>query len=462
MTNQNTVNLLAISLTSILLAGCAGEAETTIIETKSVVETPANSGNGQGSNSNDFLIDSMGRLAVMSFESDTISVLNIDDGNLLDNYSMQFAGIRMAASADSRYAVLSARDFDSIEFLDGGLWREDHIDHLHDSKQAPSMSDFALSGSRPTHMSAYNGKLAVFYDGDSESGIPASVHVVSDNDIASETTSPVSLAYSVNMHGVAKPRGEYVLASIRRDDVESTSNTKILPDQVGVYHNHNSELELEQVLDVTCPDLHGSAQNNEFVVFGCGDGVLVAHEQNDLFEAQKIGNIAALDGVRIGTLYGHKHSAAFVGIARSRATGMTSLLTINPQHSEMEVLDWQPLDGATPESYSFTYDGKHFVILDNQGYLTLLAVENQDGHTHLVYEGRLDITELDVATMPEGTSFALTVSKNDNHVYVSDPMAQHILQVNIETLSIEGDMEVDFVPASMVWLGIAAQSHDHP
>ena len=69
---------------------------------------------------------------------------------------------------------------------------------------------------------------------------------------------------------------------------------------------------------------------------------------------------------------------------------------------------------------------------------------------------------LDVATMPEGVSFALTVSKNDNHIYVSDPMAQHILQVDIETLSIEGDMEVDFVPASMVWLGIAAEGHDHP
>ena len=146
MTNQNTINLLAISLTSLLLAGCTGEAETTIIETKSVVETPTNPENAEGSHSNDFLIDSMGRLAVMSFESNTMSVLNIDDGNLLDNFTMQYAGIRLAASADSRYAVLSARDFDSVEFLDGGLWREDHIDHLHDSQQAPSMSDFVLSG----------------------------------------------------------------------------------------------------------------------------------------------------------------------------------------------------------------------------------------------------------------------------------------------------------------------------
>jgi hypothetical protein len=461
MTNQNIINILAISLASILLAGCAGEAETTVIERKLVDETPITPGNGDASNPNDFLIDSMGRLAVMSFESDTMSLIDIDDGSLLDNFPMQYAGIRVSASADSRYAVLSARNFDSVEFLDGGLWREDHIDHPHDNQQAPSMSDFVLSGSRPNHISAYGGKLAVFYDGDSESGIPASVQVVSDNDITSETSSPASLMFAVNMHGVAKPRGEFVLASIRRDDVESTSHIKVLPDQVGIYHEHDSELELEQVLDVTCSDMHGSAQNSEFVVFGCGDGVLIAHEHDGMFEAHKIDSIALIDGVRIGTLYGHEDSEAFVGIASSRATGVTTLLTINPAENEMEVLDWQAVDGAKPVSYSFTYDGEHLVILDNQGYITLLAVEQQDGHTHLAFEGRLDITELDVAMMPEGASFALTASKNDNHIYVADPMAKHILQIDIVTLSIKGDIEVNFVPASMVWLGIAAEDHDH-
>lgn len=462
MSKQNTRNLIATSLLSFALVGCGGDATTTIIEREPIVETPSNPDSGSGGDHNDdFIINSMGRLAVTSFESNDISLLDIDDGTLLDNFTMQYDGTRVSASPDNRYAVLSARNFDTVEFLDGGLWREDHVEHLHDYEQAPSMSDFMLTGSRPTHISAHDGRLAVFYDGDSDAGIPAEVQVVSDSDIVSATTSPASLMYSVNMHGVAKPWGEFVLSTIRRDDAENTSNTKISPDQVGVYHLHDGEFELEQVLDQTCPDLHGAAQNHEFATFGCGDGVLVAHEHEGEFEAQKIANIAAIDAMRIGTLYGHEDSETFVGIASSRATGVTTLLAVNPEDNEMEVIDWQPADNASPVAYSFSYDGAHFVILDNQGYLTLLAAEQHDGHTHLEFEGRLDISELDVTTMPDGASFAMTVSKNDNHVYVSDPMAQHILQIDIETMSIEGDMELDFVPASLVWLGIGAEEHDH-
>lgn len=194
MTNQNIRNLLATSLVSAVLAGCGGDAKTIIIEREPIVETPNNPGSGSGGNNgNDFIIDSMGRLAVTSLASNRISLLDIDDGTLLDHFDMQHDGMRVAASADNRYAVLAARSFDTVEFLDGGLWREDHAEHLHDYEQAPSMSDFVLTGSRPTHISTYDGKLAVFYDGDSDAGVPASVQVVSDHDIESETTAPASL-----------------------------------------------------------------------------------------------------------------------------------------------------------------------------------------------------------------------------------------------------------------------------
>jgi hypothetical protein len=68
---------------------------------------------------------------------------------------------------------------------------------------------------------------------------------------------------------------------------------------------HGDEFELEQVLDVACPDLHGATQNHDFVVFDCGDGVLVAHEHDGSFDAIKIENIEALEGVRIVSLYGY-------------------------------------------------------------------------------------------------------------------------------------------------------------
>ena len=215
------------------------------------------------------------------------------------------------------------------------------------------------------------------------------------------------------------------------------------------------------MIDMACPDLHGAAQNHEFLAFGFSDGVMVIHDHDGEFEAHKIPNIEAINKVRIGTIYGHENSELLVGIASTHGSGAATVLTITPEENEMELLDWQGLENANPVSYSFTYDGAHFVILDDQGYVTILAVEQHEGHTHLEFENRLSVTELDVATMPEGTSFGMAVSKNDNHIYVSDPMSQHILQIDIETMSIEGDMELDFIPAAIVWLGIAAEDHDN-
>ena len=80
--------------------------------------------------------------------------------------------------------------------------------------------------------------------------LAASVEVLTDNDITNATATLPGISYDINMHGVAEPRGEHLLATLRRDDAQSTSNAKILPDQVGVYHFHDGEYELEQMKDV--------------------------------------------------------------------------------------------------------------------------------------------------------------------------------------------------------------------
>ena len=79
---------------------------------------------------------------------------------------------------------------------------------------------------------------------------------------------------------------------------------------------------------------------------------------------------------------------------------------------------------------------------------------------HWELHERLDITEQDVSTMPEGLSFSMTVAQNGHYVYISDPIAQHILQIDLETLTITGDIELDFAPDSITWLGIAEAEHD--
>lgn len=466
MNKQNTLSLLTIAVMAGLLTGC-GDAETTIIELPPIVSEPDDHGHdhgsdgGTGAGGNDIVIDSLGRVAVLSEQAMSLSVVDLDDGTTLDSFPVTNAGSYLHASPSYRYAVVASRDAGTIEFIDGGMWQEDHTDHLHDYEQAPQASDYSLTGTKPTHMSSFDGQMTVFYDGDSDAGTPASVHVLTDADITGESDSLPTIEYAMNMHGVAKSSGEVVLATIRRDDSQSTSSNFTLPDQVGVYHWHDGEYELEQTLEQACPDLHGAAQNHDFFAFGCGDGVLVAHQHDDEFESVKIANIAELDGLRVGTLYGHMESELFFGIASSRATGERVFVSINPEANTMEAVEWE--SDATPVGYTFNYEGDKFVILDSEGHISKFELHEHDGELEFEFEGELHIAEGDVSTMPDGHQFTMAASKRDDHLYVADPIAQHILQIDLDEMSVEGDMELNVVPAKVIWLGIGAahEEHDH-
>lgn len=458
MTNFLQLKLLAVTISAVLLTGC-GDAETNIVEKDPIaVPEDEHDHNDDGTHSDDIVIDSLGRLVVAEAESNMLHVYDLDDNNKLDSITTTYNDMTLAPSADYRYATAKARQEGLIQFVDGGLWREDHGAHLHDYKQAPVLSTYELMGSKPTHVLSHDGQLAVFNDGDAESATPASVHIVTDNMIAAETE-PRELELTMNMHGVAEPRGEHLLATIRRDDIESTSATKILPDQVGVFHLHDGEYELEQTLDINCPNLHGAAQNHEYVVFGCSDGVLVAHQHGDEYEAEKITNIDELNGLRVGTLYGHEESESFIGKASSHGGGDAIFVSVDVESNEMQLLEWQP--EFSPVAYAFSHNGELFLVLDNQGFLNILTSHEHDGHTNWELAAQIDITEEDVTAMPEGMSFSMTVAQNEHYAYVADPIAQHVLQIHLEDMEIEGDIELEFSPTSITWLGIAEAEHSH-
>lgn len=441
------LNFIAASITALMLTGC-GDADTKIVEKDSIIEDLDEHDHGDG-----YTIESMGRLAVLSAESNVTTLYDLDDNDLLDTFSLIHDSSSLTYSADYRFAIISNRSEDYVGFIDGGLWREDHVEHLHDFQQAPAMSDFELNRSRPTHIVKHDGKTAFFFDGDSESGTSASVQVLSDTNISSNISEIPTLSFDINMHGVAEPNGDYLVSTVRRDDAESTSANTILPDQVGIYHLHDGVYEQEQLLDITCPNLHGASQNGDYTVFGYSDGVLVVHEHDDVYEAEKITNIDALDGMRIGDIYGHEESDSFIGIAG------TTLFSINPDN-EMELLEWQPSEDVSVVSYSFSYEGEHFIVLDSEGYLNILSAHNHDGDINWELEERLDISEEDVSTMTDDMSFSMTMAQNGHYVYVADPLAKHILQINLGTMSIDGDIEIDFIPDSLVWLGIE-EEHEH-
>ncbi|MBE3674608.1 5-methyltetrahydrofolate--homocysteine methyltransferase [Pseudoalteromonas distincta] len=460
------LKLIALAISTTFITAC-GDAETKIVEKDPiVVEDEHNHDDDDHDHDDGYTIDSLGRLAVLAGDSNEASFYDLDDNSLLETFTLTNDSNTLSSSPDFRYAVIASRDQDYLGFIDGGLWREDHGEHLHDYEQSPAASSYELtSGSRPTHLITHDGQLAVFYDGDADSGTVASVEVLTDNDITSATATLPGISYDINMHGVAEPRGEHLLSTLRRDDSESTSVAKVLPDQVGVYHFHDGEYELEQTLEVTCPDLHGAAQNYDYVVFGCSDGVLLAHQHDDEYEAEKIANIAAVGDLRIGSIYGHEDSETFIGVASGHSGGEAVIVTINPATAQMEELEWQLADGASAVSYSFSAHGEHFLILDSLGFLNVFSAHDHDGEMHWELAGQVDITQADVTTMPEGMSFSMTVAQNGHFAYVADPIAQHVVQVHLKDLEVEGELKLTFPPASITWLGIAEEvedeGHDH-
>lgn len=445
------------SITSLI--GCGGD-DTTIIEKDSVVEEDRDLDDDHD-HDDDILIESQGRLAVLNADSAEAAIFDLENNTLLDSFALTTMPSAMTSSAGMRYAVLVDRSGDSVAFIDGGLWQEDHVEHLHDYEEAPVQLAYTLTGSRPTHVVPHADQLAVFYDGDSESETPASITVISDSDIASENATPLSIDYSVNMHGVAEPRGDHLFASWRRDDGETTSANPVLPDQIAVYHLHDDEYEQEDILDVTCPNLHGAAQNESYLMFGCSDGVVVIQEQDETFETSTIPNSEDVEaGLRIGSIYGHEDAEQFIGLASAHGGSSQQWFSIDPEEGEMELIDWQPVEGATVVGRGFAFAAEQFLILDSQGYLTLLEPHDHDGHSHWEFSEQIAVTEEDVANLPEGVNFALAFSHNGHYAYVSDPIAQHVVIVDLEDKTIVGEVELGFAPKAITWLGIA-EAHDH-
>lgn len=454
MTPRYKLSLLSVVCSAMLLTGC-GDATTNIVEKEHTEPTTPDHGHDS-----DHTIDSLGRLAISSVDNGQVALIDLDDNHLLDQFTTNHVASSITASAGFRYVVVTNREHGHVGFIDGGLWREDHVAHLHDYQQDPALLNYQLTTSQPTHVVKHEHTMAIFNDGDESAGISASVNVLTDNDITMEIADSVAVEFDMNMHGVAQPRGDYLLATVRRDDEQSTSSAKILPDQVAVYHRHDDHFEQESILDVQCPNLHGAAQSLQFVAFGCTDGVLLAKQHDEDFDASKIINLGILNTARIGSLYGHHAHDSLFGVASEHGQP-GKLIALDPNNLTMEEIDWQPVENAAATSYAFSTGGEVFVILDNQGFVTSLTAHDHDGTMTWEFNGRVDITEQDVSLMPQDQSFKMTMSQNADVAYISNPIANQILAIDLEAMTVATVTDLDFMPHNLVWLGIEEAHDDH-
>ena len=449
-------SLVALLVATSMLAAC-GDSTTNIVEKEPIAVDDDHDDDHDHDHDE---ISSAGRLVISAKDSNLVSVYELEDGSLLDTFAVADTPSALAASAGKRYALVVQRTTDRVEFVDGGLFQEDHVDHLHPYQQAPALSSFVLSDSRPTHITSTDSQTAVFFDGDAASSTPAAVAVITDADITTDSNGYPVLNYSIHMHGAAQARGEYLISTLRDADSATT-----LPDKVALYHGHDDHFDEELIFDELCPGLHGSAQNANFISFGCTDGVLLIAQDGDTFTASKLENTEDFsDSMRIGTLIGDMHADHFVGFAGA------SMFAIHAEDGEMELVDWQSSEEAGVIGYGFADKGEKFVLLDNQGYLTIL---HYHGHEHegaataaeeaaFEFAAKVQLTSADLSTMPTGSRFELAISASDDKAYVLNPIDSSLLTVDLKDAEVVTTKQLNFVPHKLVWLGIAEPAaHDH-
>lgn len=399
-------------------------------------------GGGSGNSADDHddtHLDTAGRLAMIDGSSTSVRIYDLDSASLAGSHALPDVPSALHASPGSRYAVVIQRLQDVAHFVDGGIWQEDHGDHLHDYKQAPRLLGFQLTGARPTHYEAHDGAAALFMDGAADTARNAEVVLLTDDGIGRSRVD-ARLPLPVPMHGTAEPRGNHLLATHRAADAAGT-----LPSHVDLYRRNGSGYDFVRRFDVECPGLHGSYSNRHHSAFGCTDGVLVITQNGEDFTARKIANPADIGaGVRIGTLAGHPSVERFIGIASPG-----HLFEVDPAAGTITRIDWA--EGRTRRAHRFDAEGANFLVLDDEGTLHVLDAAHG-------WAKRASLAA--VPTMPADAPFpSIAASGADDLAFVSDPLGRQVAVIELDQPRVARRISLDFSPTGLVWLGI--ESHDH-
>lgn len=387
-------------------------------------------------------IETAGRLVFGQADSPTAHVYDLDHEELLGSFTLDFPASAVRSSPDRRYAVVLQRNDDRTQFIDGGLWQEDHGDHLHDYEADPLLIAFKLDGVRPTHFETHDELSALFFDGNSTAGQNAGVAVLSDASLTDGMT-VATLDFPVAMHGTAEPRGDYLLTTHR----EASAPTS-LPSAVDLYLRNGEGYDFVERFEPACPDLHGSFSNETHTAFGCSDGVLLIEQDGESFSATQIANPESMPmGSRIGTLVGHHELAGFGGFAGS------ALYDIDPDSGSMTEVDWRNGDETlSGVAYAMDAHGEHFMILDDTGRLHFL--DPADGWATT---GTVDAID----SFVESYSPGIAVSHGGEVAFLTHPADQSIVIVDLEAQSVSGHIELGFVPVGLTWVGLPEHEHEH-
>lgn len=391
-------------------------------------------------------IDTSGRLATTEKDSKALRVHDLDSNTVQATHQLDNMPSALYTSPGGRYAVAVQRTQDLVQFVDAGVWQEDHVDHLHDYNEASKLMGFKLTGSRPTHYDVQEGKQAAFFmDGDA-TATPvqnAGVRLFTEASIASgQVVASMNLSFPI--HGLGEPMDNKLLTVSRAADASNT-----LPTHLNLYQRSGSSYTFDRQLSTRCDGMHGSYSSGSYTVAGCTDGVLlVKHTSATAVSDQKV-----VTPLRVGTLAGHaKLPGNFIGIASegvAPAAVTTRFYAINgdaASATELSPTGWAT--GSIRRAHGFDRSGTRFYILDNLGVLNVFQRQGNAWVNTARISGAVPV-------MPTAAPWpVITANGARDEVYITDPSAKQLVVLNSSTNAIAARRDLGYTPSNAVWLGI--------
>ena len=416
--------------TALLLAACGG------------------SGNGDSEHDHEAeSIDSAGRLAVTDAGSPVVHIHDLDQDLAVEaTHPSDHPGSAIYASPQGRYAVVFQASANQVQFIDGGLWREDHGSHLHDYRQGSRVMAWRLAGTAPSHYNVQAGvQAAIFMDGSAASSRNASAHLIDDAAIA-RAAALANLELAIPVHGLAVPLADRLVTVGRAADAADAS-----PTHLERYRRADASYVRDSEVPVRCNRLHGAFDNGSALAVGCADGVLLARHASggSVDDGTKIPT-----PIRVSTIAGHpKLTDQFIGIGNegvAPAPVTTRFFIIDAttaQASPLEPEGWET--GRLRRAHAFDRSGQRFYLLDDLG--TLHAFERRGADW--VQTSR---TAQAIPAMPTAAPWpALHASGARDEVFLTDPQGRQLATIDAASGAIRSRKDVGYVPGGLTWLGIA-------
>jgi hypothetical protein len=383
---------------------------------------------------------SSGRLAIAELDQPVIRIFDLEDNTLLETVNLTNPASAVYASPENRYAVAVQQEQGTVEFVDGGLWQELHDDHYDQHSDSPVLLSYSIQGVKPAQYAPRGEYAALFFDGDANTMENASLTLLSDESIAAEQVI-AEHDFDTYMQGTAEVRGEFVLTTLRQSDADGT-----LPSQVAVFELHDDHFHQEQVLDVACPELEGSFQNEDHILFACDDGILAVEQDGSTFTASKIAYPTDIpESDRISLITGSEHSTTMLGLTPR------GIFIIDPVANIISRFERSAEENAYLPRYAFDGHHEHLLLLDRNGALNAYSAEDdwELEQTIPVFEALAD----DVRPI-------IISSKAYEHVYIIHE--KEVTEIDLHDGEVVGHFDLDFIPSNAAWLGVAAEGeHEH-